>query len=210
MRTLPFLLWTTLVAAPIEFRNYGAQYVGSKACMPCHRPIYDKYVKTAMGRSLTRPGAQMPGTPARVTNPKSQHQYQVLRDGGDLFQTDAALDLKYKLEYAIGSGANGISFAIRRGNHLFQAPLSYYATAKRWDLSPGYEETGEGFNRPIFEDCIVCHSGRPQAVPRRDGLFRDPPFAELAIGCENCHGPGELHVQERSHGLKSAAPDTSY
>lgn len=201
------LLLVSLVA--IEFRNSGAQYVGSRACMPCHKAVYDKFSKTAMGRSMTRPGAQMLAAPVRVTNPKSQRDYQVFREGGDLFQADVGLGLQYKLEYAVGSGENGISFAIRRGNHLFQAPLSYYAAAKRWDLSPGYEETGEGFNRPIFEDCIVCHSGRPQAVPKRDGLFREPPFGELAIGCENCHGPGELHVKERSHGLKAPMPDTS-
>ena len=201
------LLSVTLLA--IEFRNSGAQYVGSKACMPCHKAVYDKFIKTAMGRSMTRPDARMLAAPVRVANPKSQRDYQVLREGADLFQADAGLGLQHKLEYAIGSGANGISFAIRRGNHLFQAPLSYYAAAKRWDLSPGYEETGEGFNRPIFEDCIVCHSGRPQAVPKRDGLFREPPFTELAIGCENCHGPGELHVKERSHALKATVPDTS-
>jgi hypothetical protein len=46
-------------------------------------------------------------------------------------------------------------------------------------------------------------------VPRRDGLFEDPPFAELAIGCENCHGPGALHVAERTRGAAVTIPDTS-
>jgi hypothetical protein len=34
----------------------------------------------------------------------------------------------------------------------------------------------------------------------REGLYKDPPITELAVTCENCHGPGELHVQERLAG----------
>jgi hypothetical protein len=201
-----------MAAQPSAFRNLRAEYVGSKTCLPCHKTIYDKFVKTAMGRSVTRPAVDLLAAPVRVSNATFQREFQVVREGAELFQTElqaGLFDVKYKLEYAIGSGENGISFVVRRGNHLFQAPLSYYAAAKRWDLSPGYEESGEGFNRPIYEDCIVCHSGRPKPVPRRDGLFEDPPFAELAIGCENCHGPGALHVAERSRGAAVTMPDTS-
>ncbi|MDQ1469156.1 MAG: hypothetical protein QOJ99_636, partial [Bryobacterales bacterium] len=46
--------------------------------------------------------------------------------------------------------------------------------------------------------CVVCHSGRSQPLATQTGAYRDPPFQELAIGCENCHGPGALHVTERS------------
>jgi len=201
-----------MAAQPPAFRNARAQYVGSKTCSPCHKAIYDKFVKTAMGRSVTRPAADLLVEPVRVSNARFQREFRVVREGGELFQTESQaglFDVKYKLEYAVGSGENGISFVVRRGNHLFQAPLSYYTAAKRWDLSPGYEESGEGFNRPIYEDCIVCHSGRPKPVLRRDGLFEDPPFAELAIGCENCHGPGALHVAERSRGAPVTVPDTS-
>ncbi len=48
--------------------------------------------------------------------------------------------------------------------------------------------------------CAACHSGRPQPVPDRKGLYRQPPFRELGIGCENCHAPGQLHVQARLKG----------
>src|SRR5260370_5412791 len=42
--------------------------------------------------------------------------------------------------------------------------------------------------------CVVCHSGRPRLARDRNGVYLDPPFQELAIGCENCHGPGGAHV----------------
>jgi hypothetical protein len=56
----------------------------------------------------------------------------------------------------------------------------------------------------------VCHSGRARPVPGRDAAYERPAFSELSIGCENCHGPGELHVKERSKAATlSAAVDTS-
>ncbi|HVW83347.1 MAG TPA: tetratricopeptide repeat protein, partial [Bryobacteraceae bacterium] len=36
----------------------------------------------------------------------------------------------------------------------------------------------------------------------------NPPFTEAAIGCENCHGPGELHIRERGKGA-APLPDTT-
>ncbi len=168
-----------------------------------------------MGRSVSLPTGVLVPKPVQVRSEKLNREYRVFSEGGQLYQAELERDdgtilfeVVHKLEYAIGSGENGISFAVRRGKHLFQAPLSYYSAAGQWDLSPGFEETGEGFGRPIYEACIVCHAGRPQAVANREGLYGDPPLAEAAIGCENCHGPGELHVAERGRGLR-ATPDTS-
>lgn len=214
---LPLLLFQNLAAVPLVFRNTAARvpYMGSGACAGCHRSIYETYVRTAMGRSITKPGAELPSEAVPVRSESLNREFRVFRDNGELFQVESVqkdgqrvFEARHKLEYAIGSGENGISFAVRRGDYLFQAPLSYYAAAKKWDLSPGFAETGEGFGRPIYEACIVCHAGRPQAVPGREGLFRDPPFRELAIGCENCHGPGQLHIDEKIRGVR-ASPDTS-
>ena len=71
--------------------------------------------------------------------------------------------------------------------------------------SPGYEFADYGFNRPAPEGCMVCHGGRPQPAEHVDGKYKDPPFGELAIGCENCHAPGGLHIWERQR----AAPLTA-
>ena len=91
---------------------------------------------------------------------------------------------------------------------MFQAPLSLYSRTGDWDLSPGYEHADYGFNRPIHAACLICHSGQPRPVADRNGAYHDPPFRELAIGCENCHGPGALHVKERAQG-GARNPDTS-
>ena len=117
-----------------------------------------------------------------------QSEYQTTADGKDVFRETQ------KLEWIIGSGANGSGAIVKQGEYLFEAPLSFYAKPHRWALSPGYEYGDYGFNRPILPACIACHSGQPKLILEGNGRFQEPPFAELAIGCENCHGPGQSHV----------------
>jgi hypothetical protein len=119
-----------------------------------------------------------------------QSEFETGLDGKEIFRDT------HRVEWIIGSGANGFGAIVRRGDYLFEAPLSFYAKTNGWALSPGYEFADYGFSRPVLAGCIVCHSGRPQPVAEGNGLFRVPPFEELAIGCENCHGPGEAHLVE--------------
>ena len=192
-RTSVLLATTTCAGAAAD------SFAGSKSCLPCHKAIYDNYVRTPMGRSITAPDATLLSSPGGATGGKvTAGTFQVVAVGGELFQLDSRYETRHKLEYAIGSGENGISFIVRRGSHLFQAPVSYYSSSKTWELSPGFEQTGAGFDRPIYQECIVCHAGRARAVPHRDGLYETPPFDEAAIGCENCHGPGASHIRQRS------------
>ncbi|MEW5974387.1 MAG: cytochrome c3 family protein [Acidobacteriota bacterium] len=152
--------------------------------------------------------------PVTIHQPKTDWTFQVYRQGQNLYQSLHKLDsggkemfrIVYKLEYVIGSGLNGQSYLVRRDGALFQAPLSYYSRAAQWDFSPGFESSPVGFNRPILPACLACHSGRANPVPQKIGFYQEPAFSELAIGCENCHGPGELHVSERARGLE--APKT--
>lgn len=177
-----------------------AGYVGSKVCSGCHAKTYSDYVKTAMGRSMVPAMQTRDLVPASGTTVQSgDFGFQVdLRDDG-LYQSELQTDpsgavvfqKSFKLEYALGSGANGITYAVRRGADLFEAPLSYYRRTNAWQLSPGYETTNAGFSRAMPAECIACHTGRGY------GLSAAP--SELAIGCENCHGPGSLHARQPSH-----------
>jgi predicted CXXCH cytochrome family protein len=85
---------------------------------------------------------------------------------------------------------------------LFQAPLSFYAKAGQWGLSPGYENGDYAFNRIIQPGCIYCHSGRPQPVAHFAGKYDSTAFTQTSVGCENCHGPGSAHVQAMGDGAE--------
>jgi Tetratricopeptide repeat len=200
--------------SPIRYLNTapGVHYVGSNTCAPCHAEIYHSYMRTLMGRSISRPGdgsqAGLPTAPVTLNLKRLGRSYEVFRSGANLYQSEYALgpdggvlfrDTR-PISYVLGAGENGVGYIVQQGNYLFEAPLSYYTKSRTWELSPGYEFGDYGFHRAIPDACIICHSGRPQPVSDRRGLYKNPPFEELAIGCENCHGPGQLHVAERTHG----------
>ncbi len=216
---IAFLLGGSLLAGgrkqkTIKYRNAAPSvaYTGSKSCAGsgCHEEIYRNYYRTPHGDSMGP--ANAPSELAKVPNrikiyaQKQDRYFEAVRMGSDLYQTQYQLDENgdkvfasaHKLEYRIGGHLTGNTYVIRWGQHLFEAPLSYYLRVNQWDLSPGYEDAPRPFNRPIAQ-CPYCHNGQPQPVANRPGMYRDPPFRfmEYAIGCENCHGPGELHVQDR-------------
>ena len=216
------LLFLAMPAGPqtVPSRNTarGVHYVGSQACSTCHAAIYKSFGQTGMGRSMA-PGhdpslADLPA-PATVYDKDLGQYFEVLRKDGQLYQSQYALDdagkelfrQTWKMEYAVGAGENGIGFIVQRDRFLFEAPLSYFSQAHRWSFSPGYEIQNRGFTRPILAQCIACHSGRPRPVAGQVGLYQDPPFDELAVGCENCHGPGALHVAEHTAGQKAVTPN---
>jgi hypothetical protein len=196
-----------------------AGYVGSKVCAQCHAPIASKYFRTDMGRSISEITPKLLEkipTAASVVDDRIHRHFDVRADDGKLLQSEYEMgdDGKevfretHSVDWIIGSGANGFGVLLRRGEFLFEAPLSFYSRTQTWALSPGYEFGDYGFNRPILPGCIACHSGQPQAVLGGNGRFLDPPFHELAIGCENCHGPGEAHVREMREGDSSAESAT--
>src|SRR5262249_57597529 len=102
-----------------------------------------------------------------------------------------------EVDYVIGSGTRGHSYLADRDGHLFQTPISWYSQKGAWGLSPGFDaERVRG--RAIKPDCLYCHANRTRPVADTVNAYQKPPFAGHAIGCERCHGPGELHVKERT------------
>ena len=100
------------------------------------------------------------------------------------------------LDYFIGSGAVGRSYASRVGKFLFQAPVSFYTAAGRWDVSPGFEKASDpGLTRPVEPSCLRCHASQVQHLPGTANGYAEPAFREGGIGCERCHGPGAAHVR---------------
>jgi tetratricopeptide (TPR) repeat protein len=214
---------TAQSATQSGFRNAapGVAYVGSKVCAECHRGISERYSRTGMGRSIYPANAAgLAGVPlpATVYDQRLDRHFEVHFAGADLYQSEYQTEPggkelfrdSHKVEWIIGSGSHGFGAIIRRRDYLFEAPLSFYSRDHRWALSPGYQLGDFGFSRPILPGCITCHSGRPQPLLNQNGRFGDPPFSELAIGCENCHGPGELHVRDRRSGAAlEAGADSS-
>ena len=195
--------------APEHAKPSTNAYVGSQECALCHNDIYEKYSRTDMGRSMVKVDAALlktiPTSASVFDQHLNRHFEQYTKDGA-LYQSEfeVAADGKevfretHKVDWIIGAGANGFGGIVQRADYLFETPLSFYSNVNAWALSPGYQYADYGFSRPILPGCTSCHSGRPQAVLDGNGKFRKPAFQELAVGCENCHGPGEAHIAAAS------------
>lgn len=212
------------------FRNTSpnVQYVGSEACEGCHRGEYESFRRSPHGQAATLPNnrpelealstrgvtfCQIDNTrcfrvfPARASYYMSQFDRST--DG-----TETHIEVE-KIAFALGEPLMATGYLIQRGNYLFEAPLTFYAqpTADHvagWALSPGYDNDPLGFTRPVVDSCLTCHVGRPRSTDAASNLYRSPPFEELSIGCESCHGPGSLHIKEhRVHLSRQHDIDTS-
>jgi hypothetical protein len=141
------------------------------------------------------------------------HTYRVERRGPSIYHIEEQKDAQGRvvaaeapLLLAIGSGSRGRSYVINRDGYLFQSPISWYSDKKIWDLSPGYEIHNQHFERPIMHHCLYCHTNRAEPVANSMNRYRTPLVQSQGIGCERCHGPGELHVASRRRGEKPS-PD---
>jgi tetratricopeptide (TPR) repeat protein len=151
-----------------------------------------------MATSLRTPGNEPNGTFTA-----SNTRFTIRRDSKGLWQRmDRAGEVsEYRVAYVIGSGKHAAGFLILIGDHLFQSPVCYYPDRKSYDLAPGYEHIPEpDFTRPVNEECVLCHSGRPLHVAGTANQYAAPVFAEEAISCARCHGPLEEHLRRPAPG----------
>ncbi|HEX6986002.1 MAG TPA: cytochrome c3 family protein [Planctomycetaceae bacterium] len=181
-------------------------YVGSAACAQCHAEIAESFKTHPMSRSISfvdphAEDASLPREETRVAGTTRVYEVEV-RDGVMYHHEgmfDAAgeeiYDQALPVDYVVGSGRRAKAYLHQRGDLLFMSPLNWYTQAGKWDMAPGYTpEDPRRFSRRVNDECLSCHAGRVAPVGRKLDKYAKPAFREAAIGCENCHGPGERHV----------------
>jgi Flp pilus assembly protein TadD len=204
-----------------ELLNTSAsvRYVGEEACGPCHLQQSSTYSHTGMGRAF------YPLTPANAVedftsnnefvDEKTGLHYRMEQRDGRYYQRQFLVDSQghemasdeYEMTLVVGSNNHSRSYIVFRDDKLFQAPVCWYPAVTRWDFCPGYEIKNDHFNREISLNCLQCHNGRMEPFEGVRNQFREP--YPHGIGCERCHGPGELHVQrwKGSSATPSGEPD---
>lgn len=187
-------------------------YVGSRACAECHPKIAASFAKHPMGRSARRVATahdlkNAGDAKSSVFKPAAGLEYQIREDNGrvvheEIIRGADGTELSrqtVQVHIALGSGQRGHSYLIDRGEALFVSPIAWYSQKSRWGLSPNYVPfKNERFERPATRACLRCHLGHMEFEPREQkAAVVKPVIQELAIGCENCHGPGKAHVAYR-------------
>ncbi len=198
----------------------SVRYVGDAACTRCHTEIASAYATSSMARSIVpiaKAGEFLRGkpgdTPELLFESAGLRYERILRDG-KVFHREVKLDaantpvgtIEAEVTYALGSGAHATAFLLQRDDFLFQSPVTWYSQTKKWDIAPGYADRPARFERPITPGCLVCHANRFNHVAGTESRYPEPIFEGHSIGCERCHGPGELHVADPKNPVKVVNP----
>jgi tetratricopeptide (TPR) repeat protein len=202
----PFAL-PPITAASFRNASHTVGYVGSRACMKCHRDDYQSYLHTTHSRSMGEVDVAHEPPDGDCRHDLSGRSYRVYRDGATLRLREFIEDpggrevvlADHAARYGLGSGNYSRMYLMADGDFLIETPVTWYPRRKTWGMSAGYEKDPRqpGFTRTIDAGCLYCHAGRAETIGDAGERLK---VLELPIGCERCHGPGELHIAERRAG----------
>ena len=153
-----------------------------------------------MARALSRPAGQPQGV---FEHAYSHTTFTTYKDAAGFSQRlvhDGEV-AEQRIAYVIGSGSHAFGYLVRIGDHLFQSPICYYTQSQSWGIAPGYEmDPHPDFSRPVPVACLLCHSGKTEALEGTLNQYRDIAITAEGISCERCHGPADEHARRPVHG----------
>jgi tetratricopeptide (TPR) repeat protein len=199
--------------SPYLNTQHDVQYVGSEACRNCHRQAHRSFSQTHHARSLSLVSETEQPPEGVVDHPLSRRSYRIEQIDGVVWHRDFALGGNgdrteldaHPVKYQVGSGHVARTYLVEQDGFLLESPVTWFTRAGRWEISPGYDAANQqSFGRIIRGGCLYCHSGHVEPADDSGHRYR---IEETAIGCERCHGPGELHVRKRKEGLEVADPE---
>jgi hypothetical protein len=186
----------------------GVRYVGDAVCAKCHEDQARTYRHHPMGRTLAlvsrAGGGERYNRSANNPFLALGFEFSTSKRGEQVFHRIARRDLKGRMlleleEEALlvlGSGRHGHSYIVNHDGYLFHSAIGWYSQKGAWNLAPEYK-TAYRQASPISVRCLFCHSNAVEWVQDSLNHFGRPEQHSDAIGCERCHGPGELHVAAR-------------
>ncbi len=188
-----------------------ARYVGINTCKLCHQGIYNTFIETGMGQSFdaaTKEKSAGDFVHSKIYDEFSDFWYTSFWGKNDslyfkefrLQGKDTVYKRVEKCDYIIGSGHHTNSHMQNIHGYFNQMPMTFYTQKKEWHLPPGFENgVNTRFTRKIGLECMSCHNALPDFVLGSENKYNSVPEG---INCERCHGPGSVHVQQRSNGSK--------
>ena len=198
---IPFLA-AQHALTPEEAQNY----VGDRACAPCHTDLVhqqsqSRHAHTFRRVTITQDG---PAFQSRQTlrDPQTGYAYSVTVQNGRCLitgnngQTQASL----AADWVMGAGHNAHTFFHESAPDAWlELRATYYTHLGKWSWTPqqlpganlvraaGRDQVGDQLTQ-----CLLCHVTALRAAPYGQGP--DVAKSHLGIGCERCHGPGKTHI----------------
>ncbi len=218
--------WASADPIPREGRPGG--YVSSAECRACHSREYESWHRS-YHRTMTQlaTAEAVRGDFGDVLLQMNGESYKLYRKGGEFWSSipdplwkfarqtnrlpkelseSGPPQVERRIAMITGSHQMQVYWVSGgAGNGMFSLPWTYLFQDKRWVprkdslLGPPSEPYGQELWNM---NCMFCHAtaGQPQAGPPPQVL--DTRVAEIGIGCEACHGPGEEHVRANRNPLR--------
>jgi hypothetical protein len=177
----------------LVFLACASPAVSAQPCAACHPKEVQGFLATPMAQSMGPPSRGPSGT---FNHNLSGTHFTIESSPGHMTQRmqRGTLTSQNSIAYSIGSGTHAVAYLIEISNHLFQSPLSYYATSG-WGMSPGYERLkSPDFDRAVRPQCLFCHAGDVRPIAGTLNAYENPPFTG-PISCERCHGSAAAHLR---------------
>ena len=160
---------------------HAPTYVGSDACQECHEDLYNTYAQTGHAFGLTKVvDGEAPTFPfSEVANPPEGSTWD-------------------DILYVLGGFAWQAVFVDKEGYVITgDADATTAYNLANSDLKMGDDWAAYHAGEIVSLDCVSCHTTGYQPDGHQMGLEGlVGTWAEDGIGCENCHGPGENHVND--------------
>jgi predicted CXXCH cytochrome family protein len=165
---------------------FGANYVGSDSCQTCHEKIYDVFMKSGHPFKLNRVvNGRPPNYPfTEVPSPPKGYTWD------DITYVIGGYNWKARF-----IGKDGFIITGEEGDKDFLGQYNFANPVVGTDI--GWAKYHPGEKRPY--NCGTCHTtgytNEPEGT-HQDGLpGLIGTWSEPGIRCEECHGPGSLHVE---------------
>lgn len=198
--------------------NLQVEYTGTESCKECHEEVYEAYINTPSGHSMSKVTEDniIEKFPQDyiVYDSSKNFYYEMFKEDGKFYQKEYRLDpdgnkvheRRMEAQYIIGSGSNLRIYFYEESGMFYELPLTWYVHKQKWDMSPGYREFNNNrFSRYAGRMCFSCHNGHMFEVKDANNRYEGP--IHTGIGCEDCHGPGEIHVRQTKNNELSDIPE---
>ena len=178
----------------------GVRYVGSKACVECHKAQASQ-LTTPMALALeVAPDCRILTARGKLSFTNGPYTYELSRQGKSVVYTvsDGTRSISKPILYCFGQGHVGQTYVFRHNDILYETRVSYFEKIRKLDFTIGHQTTeptslddalGRAIGGEEPQQCFGCHT--TGAV---HGLELKLDQLTPGVGCEACHGPGEKHL----------------
>lgn len=201
-----FAIIVLVLLCPVKgFASDTPGFIGSQSCATCHQSQFEAWTDSHHGWAPREPTPQ--NVLGNFDDARFEHKgikSRFFRENDRfLVETDGPDGklARFEIKYVVGVTPLQQYLVELEGGRLQALDLAWDTVARRWyhlypdeDVSAGNGLHWTGFYKNWQARCAVCHQTdfRKNYDPKTRTY--QSKWAELTIGCEACHGPGEAHA----------------